>query len=307
MRILRIEALALVLLLLAAPVMATSTPPSPGEDLEYTLRFRGWVTGFIELNVAKLTLSVEPELQDVEGTPAYVTRLRLTTEPFSKAELLYPVRLDYRSWLDARLLEPILATKSLHTDDAERELFWFDRTARTGYRYASGPGDEAQGDPAPPPSRLQPITALPETTWSSLRARGQMDFEESGVLDYMGLLQQLRYRPLQPGEWYDFRVFTGKKLEHYRVQVAKERLVRAGWDRPAYHLKLFEFDPKKQRLKDEINLWLSDDPQRVLLRFYAERTIGALEGILETGRPENGRHEKLQESTRRSLETYLGF
>jgi len=123
----------------------------------------------------------------------------------------------------------------------------------------------------------------------------------------MGLLHQLRHMPLQSGESHDFTVFSGKKLEHYRVRVEKERLVRAGWDLPAYHLKLFEFDPEKQRLKDEINLWLSDDDQRRLLRFYAERTIGALEGILETGRPENGRHDKLQEPTRRSLETYLGF
>lgn len=305
MRILRIEALAVVLMLQAATAMAISVPPSPGEGLEYTLTFRGLVTGFIQLDVAKLTLSVEPELRDVDGTPAYVTRMQLTTEPYTKAELLYPVRLDYRSWLDARLLEPILATKSLRTDDAERELFWFDRAAGTGYHYTTGTGKGTQADP--PPARLQPIVALPEDAWSALRVTRQMELEDPGVLDYMGLLHQLRHMPLQSGESHDFTVFSGKKLEHYRVRVEKERLVRAGWDLPAYHLKLFEFDPEKQRLKDEINLWLSDDDQRRLLRFYAERTIGALEGILETGRPENGRHDKLQEPTRRSLETYLGF
>ena len=52
--------------------------------------------------------------------------IRSYYEPYSKAELLYPIRLDYRSWLDARLLQPLLATKSMQTDEDRRELFWFD-------------------------------------------------------------------------------------------------------------------------------------------------------------------------------------
>jgi hypothetical protein len=52
---------------------------------------------------------------------------------------------------------------------------------------------------------------------------------------------------------------------------------------------------------------LSDDDERLLLRFYAERTFGAMEGILETGRPLGTKDDGLSEATRSSLETYLGF
>jgi hypothetical protein len=304
--ILRIQALILFLAIQISPCLASSTAPAAGESLEYTLTFRGLVTGFVKLDIAKLILSVEPEQQEIEGTAAYVTRMQLTTEPYSKAELLYPLRLDYRSWLDARLLQPLLATKSMQTDEDRRELFWFDRAKQTGYHYASGKPEEGAAQLTPPTELLR-SASLAEQPWSGLTETQRMTLEKPQVLDYMGMLHQLRHMPLQPGEWHEFTVYNGKKLEHYRVQVAKERLARGGWDLPAYRLKLYEYDPKKQKLDDEIDIWLSDDDQRLLLRFYAERTIGALEGLLDTGRPENGRHDRLPESTQRSLETYLGF
>jgi hypothetical protein len=88
---LRIEALLLLLWIPLSAAMATSASPRLGEALEYTLDFRGVVTGFIDLDIAKLTLSVEPVMEDVAGQSAYVTRLQLTTEPYTKAEMIYPV------------------------------------------------------------------------------------------------------------------------------------------------------------------------------------------------------------------------
>jgi hypothetical protein len=123
----------------------------------------------------------------------------------------------------------------------------------------------------------------------------------------MGLLHQLRRLPMEPGKWFDFTVFTGKKLEYYRARVERDHLLKRGWDRDALLLILYEYDPKQDELKDEVRLWLSDDDQRLLLRFYAESTMGALEGILDTGRPDNGHQDELSEQTRRSLETYLDF
>jgi hypothetical protein len=304
--ILRIQALILILVMQISPCMAANTSPAPGEALEYTLTFRGVVTGFVQLDIAKLILSVEPEQQEIEGRAAYVTRLQLTTEPFTKAELLYPLRLDYHSWLDASLLQPLLATKSQRTDNARREIFWFDRDKQTGYHYTSDKPEKGASLQTPPTQLLQ-AASLKDEAWSQLTETQRMTLDVPDTLDYMGLLHQLRHMPLKPGGRQDFTVYNGKEIEHFQVEMEKERLVRSGWDLPAYRLKLFEYDPKKQRLKGEINLWISDDDQRLLLRFYAERTIGALEGILETGRPQNGHHDRVPESTRRSLHTYLGF
>ena len=311
MAILRMPVLVLLLSMPLSAAMATSASPRLGEALEYTLNFRGLVTGFVDLDIAKLTMSVEPHMEDVAGTAAYVTRLQLTTEPYRKAEMIYPLRLDYRSWLDARMLQPLLATKSLQTRDSKRELLWFDRQGGSGHVYKTAEAEEASGDANPegdaPPDYLLRAAALSDESWAGLLQTNEVALIDDGVLDYMGMLHQLRHMDFQPGETLRFTVFTGKKLEYYRVMVARERLVRGGWDKPALRLRLFEYNPKKDKLKDEIKLWLSDDDQRLLLRFYAERTIGALEGILETGRPQNGRHDKLPVATQRSLENYLGF
>lgn len=312
MAIMRLPTLLLLLWLPLSAVMAAGTSPRPGETLQYTLSFRGLLSGFVELDIARLTLSVEPRMQNVAGTSAYLTRLQLTTAPYRKAELLYPVRLDYHSWLDARLLQPLLATRSLHTDESKRELFWYDRQSGSGHVYRVSDGSAPHGataadDAEAPPDYLRRVVAQSDESWAGLLQTRKVALQESGVIDYMGLLHQLRQADLQPGKILRFTVFTGKRIEHYRVMVAKGRLQRGGWDRPAYYLRLFEYDAQKDALKDEVKLWLSDDDQRLLLRFYAERAIGALEGILETGRPQDEGGERLSEATEESLKRYLDF
>lgn len=281
--------------------------PDLGESLDYTLRFRGIVTGFVELDIAQLSLSVGPAMQEVDGKPVYPTRMRLSTERYKKAELIYPVRLDYRSWLEAETLRPLLAVKSLRTDKPKRELFWYDRDARQGFHYQLPKKKRASSVKPTPPEVLLKQAVLGGENWSDLQENKRFSLSESPVIDYMAMMHQLRWLPAESGKWFDFTIFTGKKEVLYRAKVERERLVRHGWDRDTLHLRLYEYEPKKNELEDEVQLWISDDEQRLLLRFYADSTAGALEGILETGRPENGHNEGMSEATRRSLEDYLDF
>ena len=307
----RMQILLILLWLPLSVATASGVSPRPGETLQYTLSFRGLLSGFVQLDIARLTLSVEPRMASVADTPAYVTRLELTTEPYRKAEILYPVRLDYRSWLDAATLRPLLATRSLRTDRPKQEFYWYDRQSGNGrvYRVSDGadPPDGTDADAPPPPADLLRVAAQPDESWTGLLQTRQVTLEAQDVVDYMGLLHQLRHADLRPGETLNFTVFTGKRVEQYRVMVEQGRQSLEGWERPVLCLRLFEVDAKKGGLKDEVKLWLSDDDQRLLLRFYAERDIGALEGVLETGRPQDAGGERLSEATRRSLEAYLDF
>ncbi len=305
MKSLRIQAL-LLLLVPLMPYSRLSAAPDLGESFDYTLRFRGIVTGFVELDIAQLNLSVGPALERMAGRSAYATRLQLTTESFKKAELIYPVRLDYRCWLDQRSLQPLMAAKSLELSKSRREIFWFDWDEDQGYHYQTVKADDAeQGQPLP--ERLLQMAVLSDEDWSGLRENQRISLDQGKIIDYMSLLYQLRSLPAELDQWFEFTVYSGKRLMRYRVHVDKERLIRRGWDRDTLHLKLFQYDMERDKIKDEIHVWLSDDEQRLMLRFYAERTIGALEGILETGRPEYSDKEGLPESTRRSLESYLDF
>lgn len=305
-RSLRIQALLLLILLPLLPLGRVSAAPDLGESLDYILRFRGLLSGFVEIDIAQMQLSVGATPEEKAGRSTYATRMWLTTEFSKKAELIYPVRLDYHSWLDRQSLQPLVAAKSMITGESRREIFWYDRDKNQGFHYQTVDSeDDASGQT--PPKQLLRLAALSDKDWSGLRENERFTLDQGRVIDYMGLLHQLRRLPAEPGRWFDFTVFTGKRLEYYRVQMGKQRLIRHGWDRDALHMKLYEYDPEHDKLKDEVQLWVSDDDQRLLLRFYAERTMGALEGILETGRPENGHKEGLPEATRHSLETFLGF
>jgi hypothetical protein len=303
--IVRIEALILLAGVMFAGSSMAAKAPVLGEHLEYTLKFRGVVTGFVELDIAKMTMAVEQQMGQVDDNPAYVTNLQLTTKPYRKAEMLYPVRLSYRSWLDARKLYPLVAVKSLKTKEQKEALMWFDHTQGEAYNYESAESNsEASGKP---PLSLKQITELPDERWERLLQTHRVPFAGSEALDYISFLHRLRSMPLKPGEQIDFTTFNGEEFNSYHVKVDQERLVRAGWNRPAFKVKLWEVDPENGKRSDRVDLWLSDDDERLLLRFYAERTFGAMEGILETGRPLGSKDDGLSEATRSSLETYLGF
>jgi hypothetical protein len=301
--ILRIETLFLFLSVWLSSAVAAN-PPLLGESLEYTLKFSGFVTGYIDLDIATMTLEVEQDMQQVFDTPAYVTNLYLTTEPFSKAELLYPVRLKYRSWLDAQKLLPLLAIKSLQAKKSREELFWFDRESGHAYHYQSG--EDAENEPQFPPLKLQPVTALPNAQWMALKQTQSVALKGADALDYMALVHRLRSIQMEDGSQIEFSTYNGKEIEWFRVDVSRERLQHAGWDRDAFKLKLREVDADNGSLGEEVSIWMSADEQRLLLRFYADRTFGALEGILETGRPVDPQQtEGLSEATQSSMETYL--
>ncbi len=293
-------------MLLPIPVVPLLAAPDLGERLDYTVSFRGLVTGFVELDIAQVSLSVGSRMEPVSERPAYVARLQVTTEPYTKAELLYPLRFDYRSWLEQQTLQALMASKYLVTGKTKREFFWYDPEQRQGYNYKTPDGKDTKPGKTPP-DRLLQVASLSDPDWSGLQESLSIDLERPAVVDYLGMLYRMRRIPSNPEEWYEYTVFSGKKLLTFRVQVEKEHLVRRGWDLDTLHLRLFEYDPDKDKLEESVQLWLSDDDQRRLLRFYAESTAGALEGILETGRPDNGHNEGLAESTRRSLETYLDF
>ncbi|WP_316368216.1 DUF3108 domain-containing protein [Candidatus Thiodiazotropha sp. CDECU1] len=303
--IVRIQALFLVMGLMLAGSSVAAKAPVLGEHLEYTLKFRGVITGFVELDIAKMTMVVEQTMGRVDDHPAFVTSLQLTTEPYRKAEMLYPVRLHYRSWLDARKLNPLVAVKSLKTREHKEALLWFDHNQGEAYHYQPGELDSEQT--GKPPQSLQQTTQLPDEQWEKLLQTHRIAFGDTEALDYISFLHRLRSMPLKSGEQIDFSTFNGKEINTYRVKVNQERLVRAGWNRPAFKVRLWELDPESGKGTDKAEFWLSDDEERLLLRFYAERTFGAMEGILETGRPLGSEDAGFSEATQSSLERYLGF
>jgi hypothetical protein len=291
--------LAVLFLLLVglAPLQAVGL--KPGERLEYTFSYQGVFSGFIEIDIARAAFMVAPEMRLIDGRETYQTEVDLSTEPFAKAELIYPIRFRYRSWLEPAQQTPLLVQEYSQTDEISEELLWFDHNKRLGFRYVKA-HPSAESAAGPPASVLEPLGVNP-AEWSALDEARPQPLGKGEVWDYLSLLYRLRSLELQQGRLFEIPLYNGKQIKTYRVEVIQERLIRAGWNLPTFKLSLYEMRSGARKGDSVTSIWISDDEERRPLRFYVERAVGVVEGILETGRPLTAQGEELPESTRKSL------
>ena len=272
----------------------------PGERLDYTFSYLGILSGFIVIDISHARFVLAPQPLSLGGRPVYRASLDVTTEPFAEAELIYPFRYRYRSWLEPTHQTPLLAQEYLRADEIEEELLWFDRGRDLGFRYKKNrlPAGQRQRLPA----SLSAVLELDPQEWILVEDAHGQPLPAAGVWDYLSMLYRLRFAELATGRSLDLPVYNGKQIKTYRIEVMRERLIRGGWDRPAFKLSLFEVRQGKRRGDKITTIWISDDAQRRPLRFRVARVLGVFEGILETGRPSTAGDGELPEATRHSLE-----
>ncbi|MEN8179710.1 MAG: DUF3108 domain-containing protein [Pseudomonadota bacterium] len=300
-KLMRLSRYPIVVLLLLTAVLfpAQAAQMRLGERLEYTFSYQGIFSGFMQMNIARAVFDVQPVVDTIQGRGTVLTTLNLTTEPFGKAELLYPIRYRYRSWMEPERQAPVVVSEYLETDKISEELLWFDRENRLGYCFVKG--DEATEVGAKPPDFLLDKAGLTEGDGPRLTQENRQEFSDEGVWDYLSLLYRLRFLDLAPGRIFELPLYNGKRIKQYQVEVSRERLELAGWNLPAFKLSLYEAWEEK-RQESTTSVWVSDDEQRLPLRFYVQRAFGDVQGILETGRPLTARQDGLSEATKKSLE-----
>lgn len=263
---------------------AEASQLNPGERLEYTFSYRGILSGFTRIDIAHAEFVIQQEVETLEGREIYQASLNLTTEPFRVAEILYPIRYHYRSWLEPDKQTPLLVMEYLATDEISEELIWFDHANQQGYRYVKKEL-ASQAEEATPPVHLLHKLGIGQSDYSRMVKSHQSSFSQDEVWDYLSMLYRLRFMPLQPGQITELPLYNGKRIKHYRVKVAREHLQWDGWNRSAFRLNLNEVRNGNQRADSITSVWVSDDEARLPLRFYVKRTFGTVEGMLQTGRP----------------------
>jgi len=251
------------------------------EQLTYKISYQGIFSGFIHLDIARADLRVAGDTVKVAGRVAKVATLKVTTEPYRKAEVLFPVRYQYRSWYELDGENALLVTESLQADENSDEMIWFDRDEGVGHRYevkAAATG----GGKGPPLELLKKIADL--QFWPAVLEESHQQGIGSGeMFDHFSMMQRLRDLDLQPGQVLDLPVFTGKQLKNYRVVVTSESIEGKAEESALLKLQIFSYDAAENDAGQITYIWLSADEQRVPLRFYAERAFGYLEAVLESG------------------------
>ncbi len=251
------------------------------EQLTYKISYQGIFSGFIHLDIARADLRVAGETVKIAGRVAKVATLKVTTEPYRKAEVLFPVRYQYRSWYEPNGENALLVTESLQADEISNEMIWFDRDEGVGHRYEVK-ATASDGGKRPPLELLQKFADL--QVWPAvLEESYQQGIGRDEMFDHLSMMQRLRVLDLQPGQVLDLPVFTGKQLKNYRVVVTSEPIEGKAEESALLKLQIFSYDAAEDDVGQKTYIWLSADDQRVPLRFYAERAFGYLEAVLESG------------------------
>jgi hypothetical protein len=199
----------------------------------------------------------------VDGPAVTENRLEASSAAYPVVEAFYPLRYRIRSWSDA----------------ASGALLGFEfrqdggKSRHAVYRIASGP-------PGAAVQRLDPGEPVGRAWLDDLEvgefARGS---SPAGLVDRLGLLQQVRRLDLADGRRFGFDVTSGSQRYRYTVRVERQTsLNMGGATLAAWKLR---FDA--ERVADDgateiahrpIYVWLSQGPERVPLRVDVRHPIG---------------------------------
>jgi hypothetical protein len=252
------------------------------ERLEYTVSYKGVFSAWARVEIATAAISTELDPDPLNGHPVYRSEVWVTTELYRKTELLYPFRFRYQSWfsLDPPRTE-LVAVWQKARNGVERGVLWFDWEGGGIRRFTWEEQSEGTG-------KTEKTPVLPDyladrrfsgIALKRFRYRGQAALTLAvEAMDYLALLQHVRFRDLRPVQTLYVPVSDGKDLLGYRIQVqARERLSRNDSSIEAFKLR---FDPLYQDgdSHPDIYLWISADQRRLPLRSYSEHALyGAVE------------------------------
>jgi len=253
----RLVATGLVAVILAGPHTALpqkETPPPfvPGETLTYDVTWSVFPAGQV---VAKLT-----RLEgDSQGAYEVITTARTT----GLVDLLFNVRNEFRSTFDPKTLCSRRIWKWINEGARHREMhIVFDPLRRLAIR------DER--DPTKPhaPSRHEE-NEIPEC-----------------VADVITAFYVVRRQPLRVGEPLSVPINDGAKTYDVTIEVQERESIQT----PLGTRAAFRVEPKVfgglYKRKGTMQIWFSDDEQRLPLRIKASVSVGSITGNLKSATAE---------------------
>jgi hypothetical protein len=230
-----------------------------GEQLHYGVVYRGVFSMGSEMPIADVEFRTHPGNR---GGLAEI-RLEASSAAYPAVEALYPLRYRFRTWTDTE--GGLVAFETYEKTRRLRHRLHLPDASKTGVR------------------RLDLSEAgVGTATLASLDSRQRppgVEPPETALSDRLGLLQQVRAKPLHAGAEYRFEVTSGSKRLDYRVRVEKADRLRIGdVELLAWKLR-FDGDRVKQGGEREqahrpLYVWLSRDAGQVPLRVDSRHAVG---------------------------------
>ena len=243
-------------------VLVLSSVGAAGADpaLEYQVVYSGILSGGASLRIADVRL----DSRKAGGAQGLLeTRLEVSSEAYPTIERLFPIRYRFRNWAAARDFAHLRGFETYQRTRRHRHRLYLPDDSEIGVRRY----DLLRGEGTKQIAQLE-AGSVPGSTAPDGR-----------FLDRLGMLQRLRWRPMQEHGEYLYDVTNGREWLRYRVRVeAAQMLSLNGRSVPAWRLR-FDGEERDRRggwkaAHRPLYLWLSQAPQKIPLRIDARHAIG---------------------------------
>jgi hypothetical protein len=239
------------------------------EVFQYEASYKGVLTGGKKFSIASVKL--EQHTEDL-ADPRKVMQIMMevSSEPYAFVEKRFPFRVRYRSLYDESGMQVIALEKYKKTTKTIHEISWIDQQRHQVLRFR--PKGRNAG------KRIFPVSLHPwmqNGTIFEFHKYAPIPAPEN-LLDYLSLLQRVRFLSFSKGDDYHFRVTDGKHLYDYRVSVENNRRIDIqGKKIKAWKLR-FEGVEKGEKKPNHrpLFVWIQDNDNRTPLLFENRHPLG---------------------------------
>lgn len=289
-----------LLLLLVAPAMAADQVAleTASEALSYRISYRGVFTGYAWKDLADMQFRAYPAREKFEGAPVCRATMTVDTREYGFSEFAYPVRLRY----DALAAPDLSFTRlvSDHDDGVEsiHNVMWFDwdkqriklyrkrlylpvisETAKMNPAFSFEPKDvyrwEADGKEALP-GFLSHYPPVGEGLSYLIHKKTQRRVSAGPAMDPLTMLYALRTYDYHTLPEREIAVVHKAKIGHYLVRpLGRETIHLNGQEHSALHVRVKQHSAREGEA-GQLDVWLSEDSQRLILRFDIEAPVGLI-------------------------------
>lgn len=276
--------------LLLCPVLvsaSTALPFPPGETLHYKLSYRGILTTMIWADIADATTTFVPNQSTLDKQHGHQFVLSLSTENYTKAELIQPVRYTYTTTLDNDLKKTLQVEETDQGKSQSHDVLYLDWVHKKTLLYkkreketvSSGlfnldRHDVWEADGAQEiPDFLKQYPLLDNNLSYFIFDEAGDNIRYSQILDPLSLIYHLRTLPKEIKQ-DELAIIIADDIYLYQIrQQGMEKIKVSGKEYQALKYRI----NTKDKPDDFFYVWISQDQHKLPVRMSMDAPLGKLE------------------------------
>ena len=277
---------------------------SATEQLHYRLSYSGLITGYAWTDLADMTLSLTPEEVSFRGLPAARLQMEVSTINYGVAEAIHALRYRWESILDATLQRTLLVRVIDEGDSDSHDVYWYQWPEKNIAIFRKRKQQDVSvlifdEEPileweknrcASPPTFIDhqpPVAEGLSYLRMSKHKKGKLIRD---AIDPLSMLMRIRHHDYHTQAELPLDIINEDDLDPYRAKlIGEEQLEYEGRMVPT--LKLEVQRDNQEGEEGAMQMWLSDDDERLLLRIDIDAPLGMLHIKLQSSQM-NPRPEK---------------